>query len=389
MKIFRIIKFSFFIVGVIAGVASCNHGGGRHAIIAPATESFDSTLVVHAQGFTMEKHGDVTLLTVSNPWQGAKNMMYRYVLCPKGTEIPVEYAQSTVIHTPVEKVICLSTTHVAMLSALGKVSSIQALSGTTFVTDTLIRKAIDSGLVVDIGYEQGLNYEKIISLNPDVIFAYGVGGEITGSMARLAGLGQKVIFNAEYLERTSLGKAEWIKFMAAFYGCEKQATDYFDVVRDEYQSLCRLVKDREQRPKILCGLPWQGIWYIPGGETWMAAMIADAGGEYIWKENTSHESIPVNIETIVHQGGTADLWINTGAARTLDEIKSADDRLSHIKPFRSGAVYNNYARAGVGGGNDFFESGVINPHIILKDLIKIFHPELLPDHHLNYYLKLE
>ena len=388
MTIFRIIKYSLFTIGVIAGVASCS-GSGRHTTVVPAASSFDSTLVVYAQGFAIEKQGDITLLTVSNPWQGAKNMIYRYVLCPKGMEIPAEYAHYTVIHTPVERVICLSTTHVAMLSALGKTSSILALSGAAFVTDTIIRKAIDNGLVVDIGYEQGLNYEKIISLNPDVIFAYGVGGEITGSMARLAGLGQKVVFNAEYLERTSLGKAEWIKFMAAFYGYEEQAAEYFDAVRDEYLSLCCLVKGREDRPKILCGLPWQGIWYIPGGETWMAGMISDAGGEYIWKENTSHESIPVNIETIVHQGGTADLWINTGAARTLAEIKSVDERLSHIKPFQTGAVYNNSARAGAGGGNDFFESGVVNPHIILKDMISIFHPDLLPDHHLHYYVKLE
>jgi iron complex transport system substrate-binding protein len=283
----------------------------------------------------------------------------------------------------------MATTHIAMLSALGKASSIKAMSGTAFVSDTNMRKAIDNGQIVDIGYDQGLNYEKIISLNPDVVFAYGVGDELTGSKARLASLGQKVVFNAEYLERTPLGKAEWIKFMAAFYDCEEQAADKFDAIRDEYQSLCRLVKDRERKPKILCGLPWQGNWHIPGGKSWMAAMIADAGGEYLWKENTSHEGITINIETIVYQGGTADLWINAGAARSLAEIRSVDERLSLIKPFQTGAVYSNYARAGAGGGNDFYESGVVNPHIILKDMMKIFHPDVLPDHHLHYYMKLE
>lgn len=336
----------------------------------------------------MEKHGDITLLTVSNPWQGAENVVYRYVLRPKGKEIPAKYAQYTVIDTPVERVVCLSTTHVAMLSALGKESSIKAMSGTAFVSDTVIRKAIDAGQVVDIGYDQGLNYEKIISLKPDVIFAYGVGEEVAGNMARLVSLGQKVAFNAEYLERTALGKAEWIKFMAAFYGCEEQAVRKFDAMKDEYESLRNLVKSND-RPKILCGLPWQGIWYIPGGETWMAAMIADAGGQYLWEDNPSHESIPISIETIVHQGVTADFWINTGAARTLAEIRSVDERLPLIHPFRAGAVYNNYARAGAGGGNDFFESGVVNPQIILKDMIRIFHPDLLPDHILHYYMKLE
>ena len=387
MKIIHDIKNYLLYVGVVVCIASCA-GRGQHPA-APVAGSSDSVTVEYAQGFTIEKHGDITLLTVSNPWQGAKNVMYRYALCPKGKEIPAEYSSYMIIYTPVERVICMATTHVAMLSALGKTLSIRALSGAAFVSDTSVRKAIDNGQVVDIGYDQGLNYEKIISLNPDVIFAYGVGDELTGSKARLASLGQKVVFNAEYLERTALGKAEWIKFMAAFYDCEKQATEKFDVIRDEYQALCRLAKDGERQPKILCGLPWQGIWYIPGGKTWMAAMIADAGGDYLWKENTSHESIPVNIETIVHQGVTADLWINTGAARSLDEIRSVDERLSLVKPFQTGAVYNNAARAGFGGGNDFFESGVVNPHIILKDMIKIFHPDLLPDHHLYYYLKLE
>jgi iron complex transport system substrate-binding protein len=388
MTILRFLQYIFLSVGFIAVFASCT-GRGQYTITASDDVSADSALVESARGFTREKHGDITLLTVSNPWQGAENVVYRYALCPKGKEIPTEYSKYTVIDTPVERVICLSTTHVAMLSALGKESSIKALSSAAFVSDTIIRKAIDAGQVVDIGYDQGLNYEKIISLKPDVIFAYGVGEEAASSMVRLASLGQKVVFNAEYLERTALGKAEWIKFMAAFYDCEEQAVRKFDAIRDEYESLRNLVKSSDRHPKILCGLPWQGIWHIPGGETWMAAMIADAGGQYLWKDNPSHESIPINIETIVHQGGTADFWINTGAARTLAEIRSVDERLPLIKPFQAGAVYNNDARVGAGGGNDFFESGVVNPHIILKDMIKIFHPDLLPGYLLHYYVKLE
>ena len=376
------------LIGIVTGMISCSSRGGQHVTAMPDTFSSDSALVEYARGFTMEKHDGITLLTVSNPWQGAQNVVYRYALCPKDKVIQDEYASYTLIHTPVERVVCLSTTHVAMLSALGQTASIKALSGTAFVSDTIIRKSIDGGQVVDIGYDQGLNYERIISLHPDVIFAYGVGEEVSGSLARLASLGQQTVFIAEYLERTALGKAEWLKFMAAFYQCEAQAEEKFAAIRDEYLYLCRLVNDGEQKPTILCGLPWQGIWYIPGGETWMAAIIADAGGDYIWKENASRESIPISIETIVHQGSEADLWINTGAARTLAEIRAIDERLSRIKPFHAGAVYNNDARAGIHGGNDFFESGVVNPHIILKDMIKIFHPDLLPDDHLHYYKKL-
>ena len=379
----------FWRIALIILVLSSCGGKGRHVTDFADFVSSDSAMVEFARGFTMEKHGDVTLLTVTNPWQGAQNIVYRYALCPKGTEIPAKFSQYTVIYTPVERVICLATTHVAMLSALGQTLSIKALSNAVLVSDSTVRKAIEAGEVVDIGYEQGLNYEKIISLKPDVIFAYGVDGGQTGSLARLDGLGQKIVFISEYLERTALGRAEWIKFMAAFYNEEEQATEKFEAIRDEYFSLCRLVGGIEQKPKILCGLSWQGTWYIPGGQSWMAAMIADAGGDYLWKENTSHEGVPINIETVFNQGGSADLWINVDAARSLAEIKSIDERLTLLKPFQTGNVYNNCKRIGANGGNDFLESGVVNPHIILKDMIKVFHPYLLPEHKMFYYMKLE
>jgi iron complex transport system substrate-binding protein len=387
MKILRFIKYSLLFIGLTVAVAGC--GGKRQPSVMRVSNPSDSAVVEFAQGFTIEKHGDVTLLTVSNPWQGAQNVIYQYALCPKGADIPAEYTQYVIIRTPVERVICLSTTHVAMISALGRTASIKALSGAAYVSDTLVRDAVEKGQTVEIGYDSALDYEKIISLNPDVIFAYGVNEGLTGSMARLESLGQKIVFNAEYLEQTALGKAEWLRFMAAFYDCEKQAAEMFAAIRDEYLSLCASVKDREQKPKILSGLPWQGIWYIPGGDTWMASMIADAGGEYIWKDNKSKQSIPVNIENIVNQGGNADIWINTNAAGSLSEIKSVDERLAMLKPVTTGAVYNNNARTGTTGGNDFFESGVVNPHIILKDLISIFYPDLLPDYKQRYYIELK
>ena len=388
MKIERFLSAIILSFVIITVIVSCG-GSRQYNTDFQGLVSSDSSMVEFARGFTIEKHGKVVLLSVFNPWQGAQNVIFRYVLCPKDIEIPVEYSQYTVIRTPVERVICLATTHVAMLSVLGQTESIKALSGVSFVSDTSVRKAIEQGIITDVGYGGGLNYEKIISLNPDVIFAYGVDEGLTGSMARLAGLGQKIVFNAEYLEQTPLGKAEWIKFLSAFYDCIERATVIFDEIRDDYLSHSSLVKGIEHKPKILCGLPWQGVWRIPGGETWMSAMIADAGGDYIWKDNPSRESIPINIETIVYQGGAADFWINLDAARSLDEIKSLDERLSQIKPFQTGAVYNNNARTGATAGNDFFESGVVNPHIILKDMIRIFHPDLLPEHNMFYYKKLE
>jgi iron complex transport system substrate-binding protein len=385
--VFRFVRRLFPVICLLIGVA-CT-GGNRQQPSAALSSVNDSSMVECAQGFTMHKLGKVTLLTVFNPWQGAQDVVYRYALCPKDEPIPEGLSDYTLIRTPVERVICLSTTHVAMLSAIGKTASIKALSGAAYISDPEVNRAIANGEIPDIGYHQSLNFEKIIALKPDVIFAYGVGQEVSGLLTRLTDLGLTVALNAEYLERTALGKSEWIKFMSAFYTCEDQAAQLFHQIKQNYDSLTLLAAGRPQKPTVICGLPWQGSWYIPGGHTSTASMIADAGGDYLWKNNESHESYPVNIEAIVDKGSTADLWINTGAARSLAEILSVDERLSIVQAWQTGRVYNNYARVSAGGGNDFFESGVVRPDIVLKDLIKIFHPDLLPDHSFYYYLPLD
>jgi iron complex transport system substrate-binding protein len=277
-----------------------------------------------------------------------------------------------------------------MLAALGKTWSIKALSGSAFVYNADIQKAVADGVIPDVGYDTALDFEKIIALQPDAVFAYGVGQEVLGTLTKLTDLGINVVLNAEYLERTALGKAEWLKFMAAFYDCQAEATTLFDTINHQYNRLKLLAAaDVKDKPKIMCGLPWKGSWYIPGGKTSIAEIIADAGGDFLWKDNDAHESYPVDIEAIIDKGAAADLWLNTGAARTLEEIKSVDERLTHARPWKTDNVFNNYARISAGGGNDFFETGVVQPQVVLEDLIRIFHPGLLPDGSLYYYVKLK
>ncbi|MDR0712878.1 MAG: ABC transporter substrate-binding protein [Bacteroidales bacterium] len=376
-------------IGILFAMFSCSGGSRRFPVGDTSAEKDSSMQITFAQGFTLQKTENVTLLTVLNPWQGAQNKIFRYALVSGENPVSDSLSAYTVIRTPVEKVVCLSTTHVAMLSAIGKASSIKAMSGTAFIHDSAVRKRIDCGEIVDVGYGAALDIETIVALKPDVIFAYGIGQETMSYLSKLADLGLTVVLNAEYLERTALGKAEWMKFMAAFYHCEEQANALFGRIRQEYDSLKLLPLRTTNRPAVMCDLPWRGSWYIPGGQTSTASMILDAGGNYLWKDNPSHESFPVTIEAAINKGVTADIWINTGAARSLAEIKATDERLSLAKPWQTGQVFSNFARATENGGNDFFESGIVRPHVVLKDLIRIFHPDLLPNHSLYYYLQLK
>ncbi|MDR1672221.1 MAG: ABC transporter substrate-binding protein [Bacteroidales bacterium] len=383
MIAFRVLQLTV-LATFFSGMIACS--GNRQPSVAIGDA--DTVAVHHAQGFAIVKSGHVTLLTVFNPWQGAQHVAYRYALCPKDMPVPKNLDGYTVIRTPVERVICMSTTHVAMLSALEKTSVIKALSGAAYVSDETVRSALADGSIADVGYDVSLDFEKIVTLHPDVIFAYGVGQEVIGTLSRLSNLGLTVVINAEYLEKTALGKAEWLRFMAAFCDVDTQADSLFRAIRQEYDSLKTLAARCTEKPTVMCGLPWQGLWYIPGGKTTIASLIADAGGDFLWKDNDSHESYPVNIEAIMEKGAIADLWLNTGAARSLAEIKSVDERLAFARPWQTGQVFNNYARMGAGGGNDFFESGTVYPQKALKDLIKIFHPEILPHHSLYYYMQL-
>ena len=162
----------------------------------------------------------------------------------------------------------------------------------------------------------------------------------------------------------------------------------FDSIAENYNNLKELVSKEKIKPIVMSGLPWSGTWYVSGGKSYTAKLIEDAGGEFLWKSINSHESLPIDLETVFQKSNETDYWLNSGSAKTLKEIISVDSRLSNLKPFKNGKIYNNNARLSETGGNDYWESGVINPDVILKDLIVILHPGLLPGYKPFYYKNL-
>ncbi len=343
----------------------------------------------YAIGFSIDEYRGFRVLHVTDPWQGSSGVHFRYVLADKGTGLPDSLSGLPLVRTPVSRIICMSTTHIAMVGALGKNESIVGVSGREYVSQPLMRDRLEKGLVKDVGADQNLNYELIVSLKPDAIIAYGITGEISGMIDRLEELGIPVILDGDYLENDPLGKLEWIRFMAALYGKDEMADSIFSRTEAQYLELREKAGKPGNRPAVMTGLPWKGSWYIPGGGSFMAAFIRDAGGDFLWEDAPNLEALPFSLETVYAKASSADIWINCGSARSLSDIESTDDRLARFEPWINGNVYNNTARINPEGGNDFWESGVMNPHIILADMIKIFHPEVLPDHELVYYKKLE
>ncbi len=342
-----------------------------------------------AQGFHIEKYGDLSRIDVFNPWEKASGFSYSYWLVPKNMNVPDSLFSKRVIRTPAEQVVCLSTTHIGFLQKLGLEDAIAGVSGKQYVSNKKVRANIEAGKVKDVGYDQNLNYELLLKLKPDLVMAYGIGSEVASYLSKLRDLGIPVVINAEYLEETPLGRAEWLKFVAAFFNRGKDAERIFSETVHQYQQLQQKALQAKQQPVVITGIPYKDNWWVPGGRSYMANLIADAGGIYLWGKNDQRESYVLSPENVISQSATADIWINCGYSSSLKDIRDMDERFGVIKPLRDGMVFNDNKRLEPNGGNDVWETGVTNPEVVLRDLIRIFHPDLSGgESSLYYYQKL-
>ena len=369
-------------------ISELNSCGGRKEKLP---DSDSGTEVNYVAGrFSLQKNDSCTILTISDPWQGAEGVRHEYYLVKKDENRNISADPESVIQVPVTRLICTSTTHLAMVSALGEEDAVAGVSGAGFIYNATLAEKIRKGLIKDVGFETGLNSELLIRCNPDLIMMYGIGSESAGQVARVKELGYKVMFNADYLETDPLGKAEWIKVFGALFCRENKADSIFALVAESYNHLKKFIEQNtSEKPAVLLGMPFRDTWFISPGNSYISNLIRDAGGKYMWQDTESSVSMPFSLESVYLKSLKADYWINTGSAGSKNEIASFDKRLSSIPAFRNGKLYNNNRRISPGGGNDYWESGAINPHVILKDIASILHPELFQDYELYYYRKIE
>lgn len=375
------------IIIVILAVSSCNSSGE----VNPLKESYRyPNANSRAERFSIEKSEGSVILTIFNPWQGASGIRHVYHLVKRGEPVPHDLDSSEVIFVPLKKIICMSTTHLGMIIAMGEENSVKAVSGTGFIFSDKVIRMVESGEIEDVGYDGNLNNELILKIAPDLIMMYGVGGESAGYVGKLKELGIKVLFNGDYLEKDPLSKAEWIKVFGALYCKEELAFNIFNSEIKSYDSIRSYIDENiRTRPKVMLGLPYKDTWYISPGNSFISRLIEDAGGDYIWKDTESSVSMPFGIENVYLKALTADYWLNTGAAKTKNEVASVDKRLEDLPCFRLGRLYNNNNRLTKTGGNDYWESGSLYPHKILNDIASILHPELFPDYKSIYYRNIK
>lgn len=345
---------------------------------------------LYSELFTITHQDTIIRVTVTSPWQGSGDIELTYFLLPDSVAIPDGINPEMVIRTPVSRVVCMSTTHVAMISRLGFTSTIKGVSGSDYISDKELLSMIADGKVAETGYDSNINSELIVSLEPDVMLVYGVGAESAGYLSKIRASGIPLLYISDYMESDPLARAEWIRVFGLLYGKENEAGRIFENIAGEYELLKQEIAGRiVEAPVVMTGLPYKDTWYISPGNSYIGKLISDAGGRYLWSDRQSESAIPMSLESVYVEAAKADIWINSGSAETLDDIVSVDGRLRDLKPVQRGLVFNNNARQLPGGGNDYWEKGVLEPHVLLLDLISIFHPQLVPDNITCYYRRLQ
>jgi iron complex transport system substrate-binding protein len=378
----KVHKIRLYIIVLVLSILSCTSNKDNSN-----PTSFSSDFPTdYAKGFSISSAQYGYSVNVFNPWQGAKDVVYSYALTTNNNSISSK-GFSEVIPIPVNRIVCLSTTHIAFIDYLNKTELIVGISGANYISNPTLRKNIDSGIVKDVGFEQALNFELLLNLKPDVVFSYGVGAEMAGYIQKFKDLGIPTVFIGDYLEENPLGKAEWLKLFGLFVGKFSVADSLFKAIEIDYLNVKHSISDVKNRPKVFINTPWKDVWYFTGNNGYMARLIDDAGGNYLLSRLDGNRSYPFSIEAAIEYGIEADVWINTGSATSLKEIGEQIPIINKFPPVIGGRVYNNNLRINEFGGNDFWESGVVNPHLVLRDLVKIFHPDSI-NHSFVYYQRL-
>ena len=363
-------------------VAAC----GRKSV---SLEDFDKPVYMleYASGFDIQgaDSKQSVLLTVTNPWQGADGIAVQLFIARDGETAP-EGFDGQVLEGDADRIVAMSTTHIAMLDAIGEVDRVVGVSGIDYISNPDIQARRDR--IGDVGYEGNINYELLLSLDPDLVLLYGVNGA-SGMEPKLRELGIPFMYVGDYLEESPLGKAEWMVALSEVVGCRSEGEKVFAEIPVRYNALKqRVAENALDAPSVMLNMPYGDSWFMPSAGSYAVRLIEDAGGDYIYKKNTGNASTPVDMEEAYLLASAADLWLNVGMASTLGEVKAACPKFADTRCFRNGYVYNNNARTNAAGGNDYFESGVVHPELVLRDLIKIFHPELVEEDFV-YYKRLK
>lgn len=350
-------------------VTLCMCGGCARQESATVNDfSLTSYTPSHASGFEIREDSNGNrLICVTRPWQGVDVPMQTLAILDRGEARSFD---GQYITGAAQRVVCMSSSHVAMLDAIDRVECVVGVSGKQYIMNPAVAM---SDQVKDVGYDSSLNYELLVMLKPDVVLLYGVSAEDSVVTAKLRELKIPYLYLGDYTEQSPLGKAEWLVLMAEIVGCREHGEEVFGDIVERYNDIRNSIKPDNRRPKVMFNAPYQDVWYMPSDDSYMVRLIEDAGAEYIYKgRNLTGGSTGISLEEAYMLVSESDIWLNVGQCQTLGELAGVAPHFMATDVVRAGRVYNNDKRRTPAGGSDFWESAIVHPDVVLSDLVGIF-----------------
>ena len=342
--------------------------------------------IEYASGLSIVKYGAYSVVTVFNPWPNA-NKDFKYILKEKGAKVPDSLRNYTTIQVPLESVVVTSTTNIPFLEMLEVENKLVGFPHTDYISSEKTRALIDKGSVKNVGQNEKLNIEQLIELSPDLIVTFGVDNN-NPMLDNLKKSGLNVLIQGDWMEQSPLGKAEWIKLYGALFGKEEKAKELFDKIVQSYDQAKKLAAEKTASSTVLYGSMYEDVWYVAKGNSWVAEFMKDAHANYLWADLKGTGSEGLSFEKVLDKAKTANVWIASGSFKSLDELQKANPHYSEFDAFTNKNVYSFEGKLGATGGTVYYELAPSRPDLVLKDYIKIFHPDLMSSYEFTFASKL-
>lgn len=378
LKVYLILLFSLFLL------VSCKTERNEDPVLTAQGTPLE---IEYAKGFVVTEYEGYKLLEVQNPWPGA-DKTFRYLLVENQEKVPEELSFDARINIPVNKIVVTSTTHIPSLEILNEEETLLGFPGLDYISSEETRKLINRGEITELGKNEAINTEVLIALEPDVVVGFAVNGN-NKTFSTIEKSGIPVFFNGDWTEESPLGKAEWIKFFGALYNKTEEAEAFFSNIKDSYNEAKSLAESAEENPTVLSGSMFKDQWYLPYGDSWQAQFLEDANADYVYSETRGSGSISLAFETVLSDAQDTEYWIGPGQFRSLQQLQETSPHYKQFRAVKEGNVYTYSNTTGEKEGVLFYELAPIRPDLVLKDLISIFHPNLLPDYERTFYKALD
>jgi iron complex transport system substrate-binding protein len=375
--LFKILTISFSLLIF----TQCKHENKPNKVVS------DVKSVKYATGFSIENHEGFSIVRVKNPWPKA-TQSFTYILKEKNGKVPDSLANNMVINVPIKSIVVTSTTHIPSLEMLGEEKKLVGFPNLDYISSENVRKQIEAKKVAELGANQSINMEVLLDLQPDVFIGYGIDNN-NPMLDNIAKNGIKVMLNGDWNEETPLGKAEWIKFFGALFGKQQKADELFSKIEKDFLKTSEIAQQAQTKPTVLAGDIYNGKWHLPCGSSWGSLLLNQANASYLWQETEGSGSLSLSFETVYEKAKNAEFWITSGQFSTLKEMTDANPHYAQFDAFKNGNVYSFAHKKGKTGGVLYYELGPNRPDIVLKDIVKMLHPELLVGYESFFFEKLK